>query len=49
MSLGIIAKTRSETANRTAYAVAEFLSNVGDLDFKQIQDGKKRLRKTFLA
>ncbi|XP_045450205.1 probable mitochondrial-processing peptidase subunit alpha-1, mitochondrial [Melitaea cinxia] len=41
---GIIAKTRSETATRSAYAVAEFLSNVGDLDFKQIQDGKKRLQ-----
>ncbi|CAH2087326.1 unnamed protein product [Euphydryas editha] len=41
---GIMAKTRSVTANRTAYAVTEFLSNIGDLDFKQIQDGKKRLQ-----
>nr|XP_026489536.1 cytochrome b-c1 complex subunit 2, mitochondrial-like [Vanessa tameamea] len=41
---GIVAKTKSVTANRNALAVSEFLANVGDINFTQIQDGKKRLQ-----
>ncbi|XP_050350015.1 uncharacterized protein LOC126773250 [Nymphalis io] len=41
---GIVAKTKSANANRNAFAVSEFLANVGDLNFTQIQDGKKRLK-----
>ncbi|CAH0725139.1 unnamed protein product, partial [Brenthis ino] len=41
---GIIAKTRSSTACRTALAMSEFLANISDLDFKQIAIGKKRLQ-----
>ncbi|KAJ0175350.1 hypothetical protein K1T71_009491 [Dendrolimus kikuchii] len=40
---GIVAKTRAATARNAAIAAAEFLSNVGDLDFQQIDVGKKRL------
>ncbi|KAJ8718256.1 hypothetical protein PYW08_002493 [Mythimna loreyi] len=41
---GIVAKTRSCTAWDVAKAAAQFLSNVGDLDFSQIEVGKKRLK-----
>ncbi|XP_028156723.1 cytochrome b-c1 complex subunit 2, mitochondrial-like [Ostrinia furnacalis] len=41
---GVLAKTRSCTAKQAALCAAEFLVNVGDLDFKQIEVGKKRLK-----
>uniref|UniRef100_A0A2A4JJ05 Peptidase M16 N-terminal domain-containing protein n=1 Tax=Heliothis virescens TaxID=7102 RepID=A0A2A4JJ05_HELVI len=41
---GIVAKTRAHTAWNVATAAAEFLTNVGDLNFKQIDVGKKRLK-----
>nr|XP_021196906.2 cytochrome b-c1 complex subunit 2, mitochondrial [Helicoverpa armigera] len=41
---GIVAKTRSNTAWNVAIAASEFLTNVGDLNFKQIDVGKKRLK-----
>ncbi|KAM3958500.1 LOW QUALITY PROTEIN: cytochrome b-c1 complex subunit 2, mitochondrial [Aphomia sociella] len=41
---GIVAKTRACTAFNVALAAAEFLANVGDLDFKQIEIGKRRLK-----
>ncbi|RVE40855.1 hypothetical protein evm_014495 [Chilo suppressalis] len=41
---GILAKTRACTAKQVARNAAEFLSNVGDLNFQQIATGKKRLR-----
>ncbi|CAH0399619.1 unnamed protein product [Chilo suppressalis] len=41
---GIVAKTRACTAKQVARNAAEFLSNVGDLNFQQIATGKKRLK-----
>lgn len=43
--LGIVARTRACTAWKVAVAASEFLTNVGDLNFKQIDVGKKRLSK----
>ncbi|XP_026727582.1 cytochrome b-c1 complex subunit 2, mitochondrial-like isoform X2 [Trichoplusia ni] len=41
---GIVARTRACTAWKVAVAASEFLTNVGDLNFKQIDVGKKRLK-----
>ncbi|XP_072938117.1 cytochrome b-c1 complex subunit 2, mitochondrial-like [Epargyreus clarus] len=45
---GIVAKTRAATARKAALAVTEFLANVGDLNFKQLEVGKKRLKLSLL-
>ncbi|XP_075979748.1 cytochrome b-c1 complex subunit 2, mitochondrial-like [Anticarsia gemmatalis] len=41
---GIVAKTRACSAWNVAMAASEFLTNVADLDFKQIEIGKRRLQ-----
>ncbi|XP_004925096.1 cytochrome b-c1 complex subunit 2, mitochondrial isoform X1 [Bombyx mori] len=41
---GIVAKTRAATARKAAVSAAEFLAHVGDLNFKQIDVGKQRLK-----
>ncbi|CAB3254025.1 unnamed protein product [Arctia plantaginis] len=41
---GILAKTRPVSAWNVAMAASEFLANVGDLNFKQIEIGKQRLK-----
>lgn len=43
LCIGILAKTRAQTATQAALCAAEFLMHVGDLDFKQIETGKRRL------
>ncbi|XP_060804641.1 mitochondrial-processing peptidase subunit beta [Amyelois transitella] len=40
---GLLAKAHAGLASSVAVAAAEFLANVGDLTFKQIDIGKKRL------
>ncbi|XP_030028832.2 cytochrome b-c1 complex subunit 2, mitochondrial isoform X1 [Manduca sexta] len=41
---GILVKTRACSAWDTTLAAAEFLANVGDISFKQIEVGKNRLK-----
>ncbi|XP_047506217.1 probable mitochondrial-processing peptidase subunit alpha-2, chloroplastic/mitochondrial [Pieris napi] len=41
---GILCNTRAQTAKTCTCALVEFLCNVGDLDFRQLEIGKKRLK-----
>ncbi|CAK1542414.1 unnamed protein product [Leptosia nina] len=41
---GILCNTRAKTAYNSTCALVEFLCNVGDLDFRQLEIGKKRLK-----
>ncbi|XP_053611804.1 cytochrome b-c1 complex subunit 2, mitochondrial-like [Plodia interpunctella] len=41
---GIVAKSRASVARMVTQGAAEFLANVGELNFKQIDIGKKRLK-----